>query len=198
MLHALLALNLLFLGDSLTEGVPHFNGETDTYAFQAAQQFPGSTYIKLGFRGQTTAFLMGRLGLMLSDAYKPDYRNILVLWAGTNDCAMGPTDCVGPVVRNLEAMAGMAHAAGWKVVAVTLIARGNYFPDSRVQSAFPAQQAEINRQLKAASGFFDAVADPSSQLSDPGSFLFWDRCHLMPSGYAIVAQAVAQAIRSLN
>jgi hypothetical protein len=43
--------NLLFLGDSLTEGVPHANGETETYPYTSAQQLPGDTYVKLGYRG---------------------------------------------------------------------------------------------------------------------------------------------------
>jgi lysophospholipase L1-like esterase len=50
-------LNLVFLGDSLTEGVPHFNGETDTMPFMVNQQFPGATYIKLGYRGQTSSYI---------------------------------------------------------------------------------------------------------------------------------------------
>jgi hypothetical protein len=33
--------NLLFLGDSLTEGVPRANGETETYPYMTAQQLPG-------------------------------------------------------------------------------------------------------------------------------------------------------------
>ena len=41
-------LNLVFYGDSLTQGFPHLNGETDTYPFKVSQQFVGSTYTRLG------------------------------------------------------------------------------------------------------------------------------------------------------
>jgi hypothetical protein len=40
-------LNLVFLGDSLTEGVPHFNGETDTMPFMVNEQFPGRPTARL-------------------------------------------------------------------------------------------------------------------------------------------------------
>jgi hypothetical protein len=43
-------LNMVALGDSLTEGVPHLNEPTDTYPFQLAQQFPGSCYRNLAYR----------------------------------------------------------------------------------------------------------------------------------------------------
>ena len=53
-------LNLVFFGASLTEGVPHFNGETDTMPFMVNQQFPGATYLKLGYRCQTSGYLRER------------------------------------------------------------------------------------------------------------------------------------------
>lgn len=123
----------MFLGNSLTEGVPHYNGETDTVAktdtvaIQVSQRYPGSTYTKLGYRSQTSEHLLGRLGFLL-DLHKPDsdHRNILILWAGTNDCAL-IQDCVSGTYNNLSAIGRVATAIGWKVVVVTIIARNNYF-----------------------------------------------------------------------
>jgi len=191
------ALNLILLGDSLTEGVPHLNGETDTYGFMVSQQFPGSTYVKLGYRGQSTDYLREHLDGFLFAVLKADYENVLVLWAGTNDCSSGPLDCARPVYSNLVAMARIAHAAGWKVVAVTMIARGNYFIDAAHQAAFPANQATLNELLRHSSEF-DAIADPAPLLADPtDTSLYWDGCHLFPKGYRIVAGLLTQAIRGL-
>lgn len=54
-----------------------------------SQQFPGSTYVKLGYRGQTTFILQQHLDGFLFTLLKPGYQNVLVLWAGTNDLATG-------------------------------------------------------------------------------------------------------------
>jgi len=53
---------------------------------------------------------------------KTEYaKTILVLWAGTNDCALEVVQCVQPVTIRLSLIARAAHAAGWKVIAVTMI-----------------------------------------------------------------------------
>lgn len=190
-----LPMNLVFLGDSLTEGVPHFGGETETYPFQVSQHFPGSTYVKLGYRGQTTDFLKAHLDSFITTLYKPEDQNVVVLWAGTNDCAGGLPGCSNVVYNNLVSMARMIRAAGWRVVVVTLIARGNYFSSSTSQIDFPASQAEVNSLLRD-SGEFEAVADPSGILSNPSDpTYYWDACHLNPTGYRVVADSVVGAIK---
>jgi lysophospholipase L1-like esterase len=190
-------LNLVALDDSLTEGVSHLNGEQDTYPFMVSQQFPGSTYVKLGYRGQTTFFLGQHLDGFLFTLLKPGYQNVLVLWAGTNDLATGAAT-VQAAYSNLVAMARIAHAAGWQVVAVTMIARRGYFTTPAVQAAFPAEQAAINSLIRQ-SAEFDAVADPAAVLTDPtNATYYWDAAHLQPAGYQIVANLVTQAIRELQ
>ena len=191
-----LTFNLVFLGDSLTEGVPHYNGETDTVAFQVSQRFPGSTYTKLGYRSQTSDYLLGRLSCLL-DLHKPDtdYRNILVLWAGTNDMAL-IQDSVNSTYNNLSAIARVARAIGWKVVIVTIIARDNYFAAGIDATEFGACASALNDRLRQLQDF-DAVADPAKVLTDPGSPMYWDKCHLMPPGYTAVADLVAAAIASI-
>jgi lysophospholipase L1-like esterase len=102
------------------------------------------------------------------------------------------------VYGNMVAMAQTAHASGWKVVAIRVISRGNYFISSEAQTQFPSWQAQLN-QLIHSSTAFDAVADPAPQLTNTSdSTLFWDGCHLFPNGYQIVANLVAAAIRNLN
>src|SRR5581483_1991965 len=130
-------LNLVFLGDSLTEGVPHFAGEVETFPYIVAQNFTGSIYTKLAYRGQTSDFLLRNVGVLFP-LHKDGYQNVVVLWAGTNDCAIGPLDCAGPIFANLSAIAGAAHAAGWSVVVVTIIARDNYFIDDAHRLQFVA------------------------------------------------------------
>ena len=191
-------LNLVFLGDSLTEGVPHFNGETDTMPFMVNQQFPGATYIKLGYRGQTSYYLREKFDGWLCSQYKAGMENVLVLWAGTNDLALNVSNVVPQVYSNMVAMAQTARAAGWKVLAITVVSRSNYFISSVAQMQFPSWQAQLN-QLIHSSTAFDAVADPAPQLTNTAdTTLFWDGCHLFPKGYQIVANLVAQAIRGLS
>ena len=73
-------LNLVFYGDSLTQGFPHLNGETDTYPFKVSQQFVGSTYTRLGYHGQPTDYLLVHLDSFLFGLIDTDARaNILVL-----------------------------------------------------------------------------------------------------------------------
>ena len=80
-----LPLNLIALGDSLTESVPHLGGETEAWPFMVSQNFPGSTYVKLGYRGQTTDFLINKLDSFLVAQLKTGFNNVLTVWAGTND-----------------------------------------------------------------------------------------------------------------
>jgi lysophospholipase L1-like esterase len=190
-------LNLVFFGDSLTEGVPHFNGEPDTMPFMVNQQFPGATYAKLAYRGQTTYYLREKLDGFLYSEFKPGYKNVLVIWTGTNDFAIYAPDCVQQTFSNLVAMSRIARAAGWKVVVITTISRGNYWSGAAQQAQFPTEQAEFNNLIHSSTEF-DAVADPAPQLTNPSdTTLFWDACHLFPKGYQIVANLVVAAIKSL-
>jgi lysophospholipase L1-like esterase len=185
-------LNLVALGDSLTEGVPHLGGESETWPYMVSQNFPGATYVKLGYRGQTTGFLMTKIDAFLFGLYKDGYSNVLVLWAGTNDCAVGTLPCVDTVYSNLVSIARTARAAGWKVVAVTMINRSNYFADATHQAQFPANQATVNA-LISGSKEFDAIADPVAATADPS--LYWDGCHLLPPGYQAAAGLITAAIQ---
>jgi hypothetical protein len=94
-------------------------------------------------------------------------------------------------------MARAARTAGWKVVAITMIARGNYFADAAHQNQFPVNQAALN-SLLLNSQDFDAIVNPSLVLTDPANTTyFYDGCHLLPAGYQIVAQLVIGALKSL-
>ena len=189
-------MNLIFYGDSLTEGVPHINGETDTYTFQVGQNYAGSTYVKLGYRGQTTVFLREHLDSFLVTLHKTDYWNVLVLWGGTNDCAQDRAAC-GQVYSNLVLISQAAHAAGWQVVILTVIDRDNYF--SGTDHATFEYDVELLNQLIRSSTAFDAVADVAIALNnaDDPSY-YWDKCHLLRQGYSLVARLVIQAIDSLQ
>jgi lysophospholipase L1-like esterase len=190
-------LNLVFLGDSLTEGVPHFNGEPDTMPFMVNQQFPGATYAKLAYRGQTSYYLREKFDGWLNSEYKPGAKNVLVLWTGTNDFAIYSPNCVQAVFSNLVAISRAARAAGWKVVVITVISRGNYWSGTAQQTQFPTEQAEFNNLIRTSTEF-DAVADPAPQLTNTSdTTLFWDACHLFPKGYQIVANLVVQAINRI-
>jgi len=42
-------------------------------------------------------------------------------------------------------MPHIAHAAGWQVVGVDIIARGDYFTTPQLQTAFPRESGRIER-----------------------------------------------------
>jgi hypothetical protein len=68
----------VFYGDSLTQGFPHLNGETDTYPYKVSQQFVSSTYTRLGYHGQPV--LLVHVDSFLFGLIDTDARaNILVL-----------------------------------------------------------------------------------------------------------------------
>ena len=119
-------LNLVFFGDSLTEGVPHFNGETDTMPFMVNQQFPGATYIELGYRGQTSYYLREKFDGWLCAQYKAGMENILVLWAGTNDLALNVSNVV-PQVQQPGHHGAECTRRRLEGVVITVISRSNYF-----------------------------------------------------------------------
>jgi lysophospholipase L1-like esterase len=192
-------LNLVFLGYSLTEGVPHSHGDVDTYPFMVCQQFAasGPACTKIPYRGQTTGYLREKLDSWLFALLKPGAQNVLVLWASTNDLATGAGN-VQTTFMNLLAMARLAHAAGWQVVVVDIIARDNYFTTPQLQAAFPANQAALNA-LILNSTEFDTVVDPAAILTDPTKAnYYWDGTHLWPAGFQIISNLVAQAIRRLQ
>lgn len=187
--------HVVFFGDSLTASVPHFNGEPDTYPYMAARQL-GATYKVIAYVGQTTEYLQQHIGEFLFSEWRESADNVLVVWGGTNDCATGPVDCAARALSNVEYIARVGKLAGWRVFAVTMIARGNYFSDYNHREAFPAGRAAFNAGLLA-SRWFDGVADPAPRLADPGdAALFWDACHLQPAGYRIVADVAAQTIKN--
>jgi hypothetical protein len=86
---------------------------------------------------------------------------VLVLWRGSNDCALEALDCPQPAFTRLTYMAPAAHAAGWKVVAVTMIARGSWFANAQFQARFPFEQAALNSLIRNSSEF-DAVAETTA------------------------------------
>ena len=87
-------------------------------------------------------------------------------------------------------MARIGHAAGWRVVVVTVIARANYFSDEAHQRQFAANRDALNEVLRHSTEF-DGVADPAVILDDGGNgAYYWDGCHVLPSGYQVVADLV--------
>jgi hypothetical protein len=87
-----------------------------------------------------------------------------VIWAGTNDLATGARTAQ-TAYANLLAMAHSAHAAGWKVVGVDIIARGDYSPRASFRRPSPANQAALNALILGSSEF-DGVADAAAILVD--------------------------------
>lgn len=112
--------NIVCVGDSMTEG----RGGTP-YPTQLQTAVNGWGWVDTDALGGTTLLQMSaRFTANVTPKYKADLRNVLVLWAGTNDiyfAADGPT-----TLSRYWAYCDMARKAGWRVVAVSIIPRAPF------------------------------------------------------------------------
>ena len=186
-------INMVFYGDSLTLGVPVYeNAPQLTYPAVTQTLVPNSTQTTLGWAGQTTVDLLTHYQDALSK-FQPGQFNVMVLWCGTNDLAVGNPD-PSAVFSNLLTMASTAKNAGWIVVVLAAIPRANYFSDDAHKNNFEANRRNLDLMIST-SNAFDAVVTPAALLINPLDYdMFWDQTHLQAAGYNFVAQLVKAAI----
>jgi len=77
-------LNLVFLGDSLTESIPRFHRDVDTYPLWCVSKPPAQPAPKFRIEARLQA-IVERSSIAGSLRFKPGAQNVLVLWAGWTD-----------------------------------------------------------------------------------------------------------------
>jgi beta-glucosidase len=179
------AVNMAFLGDSITEGwLPLLFRQF--YGHRAA--------MNLGVRGDTTASLLWRLErLPLGTRLRPGLVVVLIgtndLWAGANpgNVAIG----VARVVQQIRSRSPGSH-----ILLLGLLPRG---PDA----ADPLRRVEnqVNPLIARCADSTIMFADPGSMLIDANGVLSkdiaFDYLHLSWIGYGILSAAIEPYVRQI-
>jgi lysophospholipase L1-like esterase len=182
---------LVFDGDSLTFGT----GGTAPYSNSVTLTDSGVTYTKtnVAVTGRTAAQLTDT-GFALVDALHNVYaRNIVVVWAGTNDLIGGAS--TGLTVANIRAYCRARQKAGARVVVCTLTSiNGQETNRETVNTIIRAHWTE----------FADALADLGANANIgahnaylSSTYFNVDGIHLKDAGYAVVATLVQAAANAM-
>lgn len=125
-------------------------------------------------------------------------RNIVVPWEITNNLKLGTN--AATAYANYVTYCQARQAAGWKVVAVTVLPRS----DAGTPGDFEASRQTVNTNIRNNWGTFaDALADVAANpdMGDAGdetdATYYADLAHPTEAGYAIVAGIVAAAVNTL-
>jgi lysophospholipase L1-like esterase len=119
-------------------------------------------------------------------------KNILVIWAGTNDIAEGSTGAT--VYSTLASYISTMQGAGYKVIAVTPLPRGF--------TTVSGEYANYRNLILANTAGADAVADPIGNTTLaagwPTQYLYsYDGIHPNAAGYALIVPILQSAVTGL-
>ena len=196
------SINLVFDGNSLTNGPSFSNGET--YAEGLYHQLRASYNIGNGFANyavsnQSTTNMLSDATTTIDVAANLNLQhNICLVMEGINDIYFGAT-AVG-AYTNLVTYCKARQLAGFKVVIGTLTPRQN-------AGCPPTQEADrltVNELIRAnwrtfANGLADVAAIPEIGEFDRcrDTVYYWDLVHLAPRGYTLMQQCFFAAISKL-
>lgn len=178
-------------GDSLTAG---------NYPQFLALLYTDNRMISLqnwGLAGDTIANMLGEAATQVDPAYDSRKgRNILLIWAGTNDMSGGSADGA-TTYANYVTYCTARRATGFKVIAFTIMNRGDAH-----NALWDTGQPIFNAALRANwADYADALVDVQAQatLQDTANTTYFnvDKIHLTNAGYSIVAALAKTAVDSL-
>jgi lysophospholipase L1-like esterase len=161
---------------------------------------PGLAGVNLGVPGQSTQMMAAdaaqEVDPLAARAHGPA---VLVVWEGTNDLSYGtdPPYDAPQAYRHLAAYCRARQKAGYEVVLLTVLPREG-------SAAFSAARNALNARLRDgwprfADALADVAADPAIGPSGTefDERYYRDTVHLTATGYGIVAEHVARAVKSL-
>jgi lysophospholipase L1-like esterase len=188
---------IIFDGDSLTSGMLGGGSLLRPYPDKVLldQSDPFKAY-NFGVPGQTSTQMLTDQTSQVLPLYDPALaNNIIIAWIGCNDLAAASV--VATLKSNYQAYCVAARAAGFKIVAVTLL------PRALAAGTYEADRTTFNTWLRLQT-FYDALADIAGDtaIGDAGdntdeTYYQTDHLHLNTVGYARVAGRVTTALNSL-
>ena len=187
-------------GDSLTQGIS--TQYLQAYPWYMERRLPRSLVLyNAGWAAKTlggVGGLLSRYDEFTAKLFNPSARrNVISLFAGTNDLQNGVDD--HELVRLIEQYAAAARKTGFKVVVSTILPRATF--NAKMEGFRIAANATIRGHWKEfADGFADLAADPA--FNDPKvltnlNVYAEDGVHLTDMGYQLVALAMAAAVTPL-
>jgi lysophospholipase L1-like esterase len=190
---------IVFDGDSLTAG----SEATDPYPSQIMRTFASGTYwYNLGIGGLRIKDILDMAPTRVDRRFNPRLgRNVVVVWAGTNDLALW-NHMASAVYKRLQQYCEERRAQGFTVLVLTMLPRN----DKLCLPGFEERRQSVNRKLREswtgfADGLVDVAADPL--IGTPGcesDLRYWVKggVHLTNKGLGLVATHVRDALLQLG
>ncbi len=190
---------IVFDGDSLTAG----SEATDPYPSQIMRSFDaGVIWYNLGIGGLRIRDILDMAPTRVDRRFNPRLgRNVVVVWAGTNDLALW-NHMASAVCRRLQQYCQERRDQGFTVLVLTMLPRC----DKACLPGFEERRQSVNRRLREswadfADGLVDVAADPL--IGSPGcqsNLRYWVKggVHLTNKGLGVVAGHVREALLALQ
>jgi lysophospholipase L1-like esterase len=174
------------LGDSITEGAPRFDRESQ-YGYWAQRRLKGTSFRNCGVSGERTDQIARRLATCAEGA------KTLVVQGGINDLAQGAVP--EAVAARLLDMVKRAQGMGLRTLLAEVLPWNGGYP--RVTPSIERLNrliAQIGRQRHIpVLHFYQALEDPKRPGRMPPS-LTLDETHPNPPGYRIMGKLLAKAL----
>lgn len=189
---------IVFDGDSLTEG--YFLTPRQSYPSQVMRQLPEQLEsVNFGISGQTWQDLLSDVRHEVDPLYSASRRlNLVVVWAGANDLAVGYT--AQQVYENARRYCEARRSIGFTVITATIYP----LEPKDVDQHFEARRVSYNELLRAHwREFADALVDVAAdeRIGSPSGparrQYFIDAVHLNEAGYAVIADCVVRTLRPI-
>jgi lysophospholipase L1-like esterase len=192
--------NVLFDGDSLTFGTQAttVNGLLQNYPNQLMRNYAVFTTYNSGKFGDYVGYgasnMIADFATEIGARYIAGKTNILCVWGGINDITAGVS--AADLETNLTTYYTAARAAGFKVVATTIITAGT------LSGGQQTIRGNVNTWIKANyTTLADALcdADGDAKLQNPADTTYFnaDTIHLNNTGYGVVAGLMKTQIEAL-
>lgn len=195
-------LNIICAGNSLTVGY-HLPDPDSAYPMQLASLLPGDLVQNKGVNGITTEQMMPLITTDITPNYDSTKKNIVIAWEIGNDIFWDGTTAK-QAYDSFVVYCNAVRAHGWRVYALTLPARNNYYmgypitPGGDDSTAYTAKIKSVNTMLRNhwpsfSDGLVDVAADKAFKKYSPTYYLS-DHCHITAAGYTVVATLVHNSL----